>query len=476
MNLQFLSKAFRNELFSKIVLIYALYKCTFFLFSLLQHPIVYNSTLKKITHTYVRDAVIRENVWKVDQPYYYRDLHNSSRWDAAHYLGIRDNYYEGNDFKYAFFPLFPLIWKISHLDILRVRLLNFLLFGISILILSGVFLNKQTTTLLERYIVLTLSVVVPPIVMYYLPYAEATFAVTFALAVYGLIKNKYWLFFISMVLFAMSRPVFMIVGLSFVAVDIFYFIKHRNVIHFLKELSLKLLPLLLGTFIVFYMYYLSSGSFFMYFDSLKGWNMTFSIPKALSDWSIEGFGMNVFARFFLVLPSISILVNDFIRMMRSHKTPEPPSVFKGDINFIREYFFHNSIAYFWGVFLFVIFFQGGSLNGLHRYVITSPFFCIFIYHAYEYTKQVQLNKFLVVFILLFIASVFLLTGVPHFEPELNFYDSGFFCLLLTLIYFFTFRFMNNFLKIGLLLLLISYNILWITFLYNIFLCDGPIYT
>ena len=94
-----------------------------------------------------------------------------------------------------------------------------------------------------------------------MPYAEGLFVFTFSLAFYGLMKNKYWLFFTALMLFAMTRPIFAIVGISFIIMDILYFIRHRDPMHFLKELLMKLLPLGLGTLVVFFIFYLNSGSF-----------------------------------------------------------------------------------------------------------------------------------------------------------------------------------------------------------------------
>lgn len=465
------------EFIIKFLLVIALFLGTFLVYKMLQKPVIYNATLKNISHTYNRDVVHKSVVWKVDEPYYYMDEKNTRRWDAASYASIKDNYYNGDDRSYGFFPLFPFIWEMFEIDIVYIGLFNYLLFGISVILLSMFFLKNPATSLTEQFCVLAISLTLPPIVVFYMPYAEAVFIFTFALAVYGLIKNKYRLFFISILLFAMTRPIFVNVGLSFVIIDLMYFLKHRNFLHFIKELSLKLLPLLLGTFIVFGMYYLNSGSFTKYFDSVnKHWNIAFSIPEQITDWSIEGYGMSVFAIFFILVPSLIILLSYFIKYIRRDKTSELPSIFNGNIDFIKTYFFNNSIVYFWGVFLFVIFYQAGNLNGLSRYIIASPFFFIFLFYLYSKLKEFKISKVVLIAIPLLVGSLILLTNQSELEPALNFNDSGFFTLLLSCIYLFSLRFMSTFLKTVSLFVIALYNILWVTYLYNIFLCDGWIFT
>jgi hypothetical protein len=465
------------ELIIKFLLVVALFLGTFLVYKMLQKPVIYNATLKNISHTYNRDVIHKSVVWKVDEPYYYMDEKNTRHWDGASYASIKDNYYNGDDRSYGFFPLFPFIWEMFEIDIVYIGLFNYLLFGISVILLSIVFLKNPATSLIEQFCVLTVSLILPPIVVFYMPYAEAVFIFTFTLAVYGLIKNKYGLFFISMVLFAMTRPIFVVVGLSFIIMDILYFIKHKNLKHFLKELFLKLSPLLLGTFIVFFMFYLNSGSFMKYFESLnKYWNAHFSIPDSITDWSIEGFGMNVFAIFFIIFPSAILFIKYFWNEMRSDKRIELPSVFSGNSDFIKTYFFNNSVMYFGGIFCSWLFYQAGELNGINRYTIASPFFFIFLFYFYSDLKEIKLKKILILFIPLTIASLIVLTSQHELEPPINFNDSGYITLLFSLIYLISLKYMNNTLKVVFLFVLIIYNIVWITYLYNIFLCDGWIFT
>jgi len=475
MKIQLLKKLINNELLVKLSLVIVLFLGTFLIFKAFQKPIIYNATLKKVTYTYSRDEVLPNVVWKVDEPFYYMDAKNSVRWDGSIYDEIRKDYYNAGDHKYAFFPLFPLLWKVLHVNALFMGLLNYLLFGFSVILFSLFFFKNENTSTIERFCVFVVALTLPPIVVYYLPYADALFTFTFAIAMYGLIKNKYWLFFISIVLFSMTRPTFVIVGLSFVIIDFLYYLNHKNIRHFIKELSLKLTPLLLGTAIVFIMFYLNSGSFTKYFESVNTyWHTSFSIPTKISDWSTEGFGMNLFTIFIIIAASI-LFINHFIKHTLTDKSSALPSIFNGNASFISEYFFRSSIFYFLGVFTFIIFFQAGSLNGLSRYIIGSPFFFMFFFYMVDDLKKLTFKRLIILLIPLSMLSLMLFMSTVT-DPKMNFNDSGYFIFLLALLYLFFLKSMNNLLKIVALGLLVLYSIVWIAYLYNVYLCNGWIFT
>ena len=352
-----------------------------------------------------------------------------------------------------------------------------MLFALSIILIIKSLFKDQFFLLFENTYVFIVALILPPIVTYYLPYADALYTLLFALALWGLVKNKYWWFFIFIMFFSMTRPVFFIVGVSLFILELYYLIKHRKFLHFIMELLLKLYPLLIGVFIVFFMFYLNSGSFFKYFEvNDKYWNMAFSFPSKISDWSMEGLGMNVFTIFFILIPSLIVLVNNFIKLIRSEKYKELPTVFNGNLSFIKDYFFNLSIIYFWGVFLYVIFYQKGSLNGLSRYIFVSPFFYIYFFIGIQKLKNINKYTFLIFTTCFLVVSILMLTSLPDMKHSLNFNDSGFFTLFLDLIFLYSMRYMKNSWKIVSLSIIGLYNIVWITYLYNIYLCNGWIFT
>lgn len=465
------------ENYFKVTLIICLFLSTFLIFKLLQKPQIFDATLKKITHTYVRDSVNENIIWKVQQPYYYMDTANTVRWDGVIYKDIKDNYYSNGDWKYGFFPLFPIFWKITNISSLFIGLINYLLFGISVLINSNLFLKEKIKSFTERLCVFTTSLILPPIVTYYLPYADALTTFTFSMAMYGIFTKRYWVYFISIFLFATSRPIFVHVGLAFLMLDSLFFLRHLNFKHFIKEITLKLLPLVCGTILVFFLFYLNSGSFFKYFEAISQyWKTSFSIPNQISDWSIESFAINIFIIFFIILPSLIIFFKHIVKLYFSKDNKEPQSIFKGNTFFIKDYFFYISIIYSTGVLVYTMFYQNGTLNGLNRYIFVSPFFLIYFFYVYQYLKEIPWWIFIISVGLLLIPSIIMLTSFDKIDPEINFSDVGFFILLLDTIFLFSLKYLNSFMKVSLMIIITLLNLTLITYLYNIYLCNGWIYT
>ena len=475
-------KIFDKEIKIKILIVIVLFIATAHVLMLLQNTAIYNSTLDHFTLTYKfyydKDGIT--HVDAVKNHYTKINKNNIINWDASHYKYIRDNYYNNDkgEQNYAFFPLFPLLWKILYINDFLIGLFNYFLFGISIIILSSLFLPKLILSQTDRLCVFILSLILPTTAIYYIPYAEALYTFTFVIAIWGLVKNKYWVYFIFIILFSMTRPTIIVFAISIVMLDTFYFLKHRNVVHYVKELALKLIPAAIGVGIVFFMYYMNSGSFTKYFEAVnKYWPQHFGIPDKITDWSIEGYGMNVFTIFFVLFPTAVLFVYDAVKHFKSSDAVAPKSVFNGDLSFIKEYFLNNSIIHFWGVFLSIFFYQGGSLNGLSRYVFVSPFFFIFLFTYYPKLREINWKKILFVFIPALVGSEFLLLSVPKYlQPDINFHDMGFFCFLFSLIFLISLKYMNNRFKLVAMFLLAFINIVWITFLYNIYICDGWIFT
>jgi hypothetical protein len=66
---------------------------------------------------------------------------NFLNWDAEHYAFIKDHGYDG--FRIAFFPLFPLIWKVIPVDAIWISIINAGIFLTSIYILIKQFGIKK---------------------------------------------------------------------------------------------------------------------------------------------------------------------------------------------------------------------------------------------------------------------------------------------------------------------------------------------
>jgi hypothetical protein len=465
----------RNVFSIKIIIIISVFLFGLTIFKLLQNETIFKNTLGRIAITYSntendKDKKSTNNIIKTDKSFTSFDEANFIHWDVKFYKYMAENSY-GKDNSwpgagtYAFSPLFPFLWKLSHLSSKYIGILNYLLFAFSILILSNLFLLPLDFGKVDRLCLFTLALTLPSVFSFYIPYCESTFLFTMSIALWGLFKNKFWLFFVGLIAFALSRPIF-IVALAFICTDIYFLILHRNYKLFLRELSIKILPIFIGMFLTFFIQYLSSGSFFKMFQvHSKFWGHNFQLPTTITDWSTESYGMNIFAICCVVIPSAFFLYTYFQENLKPTQMP-PISLFSKENR--REYLFSLSIVYFIGNFLFVIVSQGGNLNGIHRYILVSPFFYIFFFILIKKLKTIEMKYILVVLIPAVVICFLLLIHGPY-QHNITFLDMGYFLSVFTLIYFILFNRMKTTAKIVWLLLLIPGNTVWLCYLFNHFL-------
>lgn len=466
----------KSILQTKVGIIAAVFLLGLIIFKGLQNQAVFKYTLGVITFTnqhvgepnaYAQDV----DIVKTERPYTTLEEANFIHWDVGFYKYMKENGYGKDDNwpaigTYAFSPLFPFIWKITHLPAPFITILNYLMFAFSLVILSSLFLSKQDFDTKDRLILFALALTLPSVFSFYIPYCEATFTLTMSIALWGLFNRKMWVFYIAMVLFALSRPSFMIIGLAFLCTDIYFLMLNKNNRAFLPDLAKKLLPIFVGMLITFYLQYLSSGNFFKMFDvHSQFWDHKFQLPTTITDWSLEGYGMSIFAIVCIVAPASLLLLLNWIKHL-SVKFNAPVSMFSMETG--KEYLFHFSIIYFIGNFLFVMLTQGGNLNGLHRYILVSPFFYIFLFMMASKLKHIDFKIQLRILIPMAVIGFMALIHGPY-QHGISYLDMGYFYFILVTAYLVYFNRMQMRLKIRLLLVLILFNTIWLTYLFNNFL-------
>ncbi len=466
----------KSELAKKVVIIVSVFLLGLIIFKCFQNEYIFKNTLGRIAITYEnisKTGTYAQNtdIIKTNKSFTSLDEANFLHWDVKFFKFMADNTYGKDDTwpgvgTYAFSPLFPFIWKLSHLPAKYIGILNYLLFAISILILSNLFLSTEDFGKADRLMLFTLALTLPSVLSFYLPYCESTFMFTMSIALWGLIKRKFWLFFVGLILFALSRPSFLIVGLAFIFTDIYFLILNKDFKLFIKELGIKLLPIFIGMLITFFIQYLYSGSFFKMFEvHSRFWDHNFQYPKTLTDWSTEGYGMNIFSIFSIVFPSGLFLFTYLLKYHEARIIP-PVSLFNDGTR--KQYLFSLSIVYFIGNFLFVFLTQGGNLNGLHRYILASPFFYIFLFILASKLKTVNIIYQLVILIPMFFMGYILLIHGPYMH-SITFLDMGYFLLVISLIYFILFGRLKMPVKLSFLILIVLCNTVWLTYLFNHFL-------
>ena len=126
-------------------------------------------------------------------------------------------------------------------------------------------------------------------------------------------------------------------------------------------------------------------------------------------------------------------------------------------------------------FLSVFFFQQGCLNGLSRYVLCSPYVVILLFLNQEKILSISLKKRLITFVILAVFS-FVIFLISNYSSSFNFSYLGYF-ILVGVIALYLFKDIKQQLAYTIFLWAIFLiNILWTTYLYNMYLCNGWLYT
>ncbi len=439
--------------------------CFWLIFLGLQNSTIYNNSLGLVANTWQNENGERQ---LVNKPYTKLTNNNYIQWDGEHYFRIKKHGYNvenGGDYIFAFFPLFPLIWKISHLPPVGILFLNYIFFSVSIIILLKL-LTKS-----ENHIKNTiLSLSLPSIIIFLFPYTEATFMLMVSIGVYGFVKKKYWIFFIGFLFAALTRPSFTFLLLSIIGTEFFYLVKHKNIKTGIVNTLSRIAPLLIGTFMVSLIQYTQgSGSLFKFIEVQKYWQNILTVPHNLRDWSHEGFAINIGVIFFVFVPLLVVFFQLFYKQLINNKDENSL-----DYKSPKDYLLILSILYLIGNSLFIIMFRGGSLHCLFRFTMSSPFFYVLIYIAFDYIRNISLNIRFFLLGTLSLLSLFVL-GLADYSTHWNFSDFGIFIFIATLALWLLQDLKTNKIYNGGLILLLLVNLVWTTYLFNTYIVNGWIF-
>jgi hypothetical protein len=434
------------------------------LFYNFQNESIYNKSLGLVSKNWVNENGERK---LVQQPFSPLTNENIIHWDANHYNQIRQYGYDqekcGGDKIFAFFPLFPYLWSISQLPPIGMIFLNYLLFSISILILLR---SISPTANHLQYAALSLSM--PSIIIYLIPYTEATFMFCVSLAIAGHIKRSYLLYFLGLLLASITRPSSSILVIAMLCAEMFFLVKHKNLKQAIQKACLRTLPLFVGIAVVS-LFQLSqgSGSLFKFIEVQKYWDNVLSVPRKLGDWSHEGFAINLGVLFLIFAPLILFIVPRFFSGITKPKEGL-------DYQSTKDYLIVLSVFYLIGNTLFIILFRGGSLHCLFRFTLCSPFFHMLLFGLHEHFHTIASKKRLIIFSLLSILCLLTL-NFSSYSSDWNFSDFGIFILIASMaVWLFqeklTFRVFN-----WVQFILVIVNLIWTSYLFNSYLADSWIF-
>jgi hypothetical protein len=298
-------------------------------------------------------------------------------WDAEHYNFIKENGYQG--FRVAFFPLFPIIWKLFSVGVYGIVIINGLTFLISFYLLI-----KHLEIKRVELILMYLSI--PSFIFFFLPYSESLFFLCSVIIILGLKNNKDSLVYIGLFLSVLSRPAFTILIPALIITELLS--KRAGKIYL--RIGFYLLISLLGLLLVGVIQFYDTGEWFKFFSAQKGWGNQLQIPKLpLTSWA-GGFIVRTDGFAFLIGVLAGGYLSALILKLKWIQGMRPP----------REVIF--SLAYLGGITLSVLLFRGGSLFSLNRFVFATPFIIVALNYWITQQFDLKIKKLLLIFGLIFI--------------------------------------------------------------------------
>ncbi|MCW3084697.1 MAG: hypothetical protein JWP12_2063 [Bacteroidetes bacterium] len=438
-----------------------LYLAVFLLmYCLLQNSFIYNRFFSAFMPTYENvDGVIS----KGNKPFTEISDQTLNTMDAAHYVTIRDHLYtatpeiEDSQFNAAFFPLFPLVWKLFFLPARGVIFLNFLLYVISAMILAFIFCkNSFINALLVTFTLPTLTV-------FLVPYSEAVFMLSISITLLGWKQKNKYIYMGGLLAASMTRPVFLLMIAAIIATEAFYFARDKAYKINYKHVLISVLTLLSGTFIVaLFQQLYHHGSLLTFIEAQKHWGTYFRIPSKIIDGSFESLGMNIFALVFCFFFGAAVLVPKFLP--KAQKETDP-----------FDYWYYFSWIYLLIATLFVLLLQGGSLHSLYRYTLCTPFFYIIVFQQFRSGFKLSQLELIWIFGGFIFCCLLFMELAPYSRSwdleeakGYGFTKMGFLLLCLCLFYFLILKNCNHFFKYIFLGLLIFSGIIWNCYLLNMF--------
>ncbi len=446
----------------------------FGVYQLLTKEVVYQNTLGQLSENYVRADDANGMVVKKEKvPFNQLNENKLHVWDADIYRVIAEDMYTKDKGGYeqvrgAFFPLFPLLWKFLGGNTYAVIIFNYLLFisGIALLLIA-----LYQTDFSKQLLAFLIAINLPSVVIYFIPYSEALFLITAAIGIYGVVKKHYSLYFIGFMLMAMVRPATLFVALSVISSEVCLYIFHKNGKRFLSQTIGRITPFIIGYLFVFLIQFYYAGSWTTYLEAQKHWAGEVQLMRSISDWSIEGFALSTFAIFGICLPAAMVFLYVFFGKGK------PSQLFKSNLlESSRSYVLLISIFYLVGLLLFTLLTSGGNLHSFYRFTLASPFFYCALFLGLDYFPRKKGYKIEWSYVFCVLSMSLFLGFTNYGGSRFQFSFVGMFLFVLLGLFVLLNNQFNRKVSYFVAGILIFCAVVWNTYLFNMFLSDGWVFT
>lgn len=311
------------------------------------------------------------------------DAGNWCIWDCGWYNGMREHgyiYKPNQQNNLAFFPLFPLVWKMLDVGNIGMGLINYFIFVAAAWLMIWQF--KISIKTLVVFLTIGLCF------FFLVPYTESFFFLGSVLLMLGLYKSNYLFVALGAIIAIGTRSASMIFLVSFVWMLLIAFIEQKKWAD-IKLILFAMLAVLLVNAMVFVYQYQQTGRLFGCFEAHQYWNHYLRWPKLNHvSWHkpvalTENFALviGLFCKFILGTYFINLLLakTKFVNPLAK--------VFVVSNNLCTVDLF--ALLYLSGGTSFILLYQQESLASLNRYVLSTPFYLLLLHLLVS--RKVQLN-------------------------------------------------------------------------------------
>ncbi|HXS38029.1 MAG TPA: hypothetical protein VN721_15105 [Flavipsychrobacter sp.] len=301
--------------------------------------------------------------------------YNLLYWDSGWYQSIVVNGYQysSGPSNSGFYILLPWLWGILHLNAWEVCILNIVLFATGFTILSS--LIRPSTV--DKIIWLS----IPCVYFAFIPYTESLFFLLSSACLYGIIKEKKIIIWVSLFFLSLTRATVIFLLPAFLIMELLTNDRRHLLKSIYRYIVYYFLPLVIGTLVFILYQYWKTRIWFAYFRQQSiYWERKFNIPT-LPFHSMEGertIWLSAIAMFACLIAIIMLF-----------------QIAKNWL--LKNKIYHNkllalSLAYLMMALIVVICFNPTwgtyttNVMGMFRYSLITPFFFIFLYHI---TNNVQ---------------------------------------------------------------------------------------
>jgi hypothetical protein len=331
------------------------------------------------------------------------DNKNLLAWDGFWYRDIAFNgykYKENAICNLAFFPLFPIVWKILSVDALLMSIINFLIF------LTG-FLTLFKGLKVRNDLLLVL-ISTPSLIFCALPYSEALFFLSNVLIIIGLLRGSRDLQFFGFFLVSFSRSVSIIFIPAIIVVEVLLLKPGTSVKSIVRNIFLNICACLFGLFTTVLIQFFTTGKWFYFIEVQQYWQRKWQLPSfpftTIDPERIIGLDSTAFMVGFFAICITFVFLLVRLKIFKTDYFDSKPGMLKA---------FMISLMYLSATTILDVFFtydSGGKTNiwSVNRHIFATPYY-IFVFYWLT-SREVSWKKISIFIFPAFVIGIFI-TGV-----------------------------------------------------------------